>query len=257
MQARTTLGANAFISYDWALQKDKLIYSDGNKNQLPNLLKFTSGSDSGIGVEGVLALQATYIPVQVFSSPTPTPPPPPPGPYPSQIPYTACNASQEKQLATASTTAYRLLPYFIVNSDKCKKENQATPAGNDFLGIFAIERDVMVCKKNAPANIYAESLNYPCAVPPAWKTCVTSYKNAPSTTFSGYDYITKIPSNDEGDYCWQPVMETYQSQDTEEDVLTVTLGSKKTLAYRPGMAICHPNGSCYKLRFARYGEWIW
>ena len=40
LQARTALGANAFISYDWALQKDKLIYSDGNKNQLPNLLKF-------------------------------------------------------------------------------------------------------------------------------------------------------------------------------------------------------------------------
>jgi hypothetical protein len=230
LQARTALGANTFVSYDWTLKKDAYLYSDGDKNKLPNLLKFTSGSDSGIGVEGVLALQATYIPAQMSSSPippTPTPPPIPPTPtppYPSQTPYTACDASQEDQIAIASMKKGRILPFYksgSTNSNHCEKKDEWTPAaGNGILSIFALERDVMVCKKNAPANIFTESMSYPCAVPPSWKTCSTSYKagsliigsggdSVKGTSFPGYTYITKIPANDEGDYCWQPIVEKY------------------------------------------------
>ena len=210
LQARTALGANAFVSYDWALKKDALLYSDGNKNQLPNLLKFTSGNDSGIGVEGVLALQATYIPAQMSSSPIPPPPPPPEPPYTSQIPYTACDADQENQWAIASKTAGRKLP--IPNADsnssayKCPSNENFVQGPAAMLRIMAFEGDFMVCKKNLPAYIYAESMDYPCKVPRTWKTCVTKDKGS---TYPGFNGWTVVPGNDEGDYCWQPVIEKY------------------------------------------------
>jgi len=204
LQARTALGANAFVSYDWALKKDAYLYSDGNKNQLPNLLKFTSGSDSGIGMEGVLALQATYIPAQISSSPTPPPEPP----YTSQIPYTACDASQENQWAIATKPAGRLLP-FVTRDDpsyRCPSNENFVKGPTGWLHILALEGDYMVCKKNLPAHIYAESMDYPCKVPTTWKTCVTKGKGS---TYPGFDGWTVAPDNDEGDYCWQPATERY------------------------------------------------
>jgi hypothetical protein len=215
LQARTALGANAFIAYDWGLKKDAYLYSDGNKNQLPNLLKFTSGSESGIGVEGVLAVQATYIPAQMSSSPIPPPPPEPP--YTNQIPYTACDASQENQWAIASKTAYRNIPFRGFNYEterfECKSNEDFVTWGAGMLSIVAFERDFMMCKKNSPAHIFAESMDYPCTVPKSWKTCV--FKTKVSNTPDGL--ITE-PATDEGDYCWQPVIENYWWEEKAKEV---------------------------------------
>jgi len=224
LQARTALGANAFISYDWALQKDKLIYSEGNKNQLPNLLKFTSGSDSGVGVQGVLALQATYMPVQVSGSPTPPPTPTPP--YPSEIPFSACDASQENMVAISSSSIQRLIPVppwaWTSGYYPTCNTNFSVP-GNTFFrrrtaGVWAFSNDVMQCKRNISAPDSPSTNGFPCPIPPSWKKCVTAVKNGEVTksnqrlkgsSYPEYPWVFDTPANDAGEYCWQPITETF------------------------------------------------
>jgi competence protein ComGC len=276
LEARTSLGANAFISYEWALKKDDLLYSEGDKNQLPNVLKYSGGSDAGKGVEGVLALQATYMPMQVSSSPTPPPPPPPvpPTPYPSQKPYTACDASQENQIAIASSNAIRLMPYSASGPPlRCSSTTSYTLETNPghsrgaLKNVAAIKNDVLVCKKNEPVHHFAESMNYPCPIPPSWKTCVTvvkagklnaSYMSSSvivqGTTFPGYPWILGSPDNDEGDYCWQPVIEIYKLDFGSSGA--IGLGPETITKSRPGMGFCLPNEEgCYKFKYLAKGRW--
>jgi type II secretory pathway pseudopilin PulG len=216
MQARTALGANAFISYDWALQKDKLIYSDGNKNQLPNLLTFTSGSDSGIGVEGVLVLQATYMPALV----SPAPPTPTPVVWTSQVPFSECNP-QTDTLAVASMTVARARP--IGNMDprinSCPgvdtSPKQYKRAGRTLYHKFQHERwfitakgAALVCKLNT-----AETNGY-CPPPPGWRVCVTRVEKASSPPFPTHPWVKSRPIDDLNtkQYCWQAVKEPFMAQ---------------------------------------------
>jgi hypothetical protein len=191
MQARTALGANAFISYDWALQKDKLMYSEGNKNQLPNLLKFTSGSDSGIGVEGVLALQATYMPAQTTPAPTP-PPTPTPTDIVRKVPFSACNIATDANLvALASTSMSRVVRASTTNTgfrDQCTNINVFVPTLKD---------QTLRCVANLsnailPSNVRSRGTCQPQATPSPWTQCETNSKGGSNI----------------GSHCWQPEVET-------------------------------------------------
>ncbi len=215
MQARTALGANAFISYDWALKKDALLYSDGNKNQLPNLLKFTSGSDLGVGLEGVLALQATYIPVQVFSSPTPGPTP---VMLPEKVPFSECDPTKDT-FAFASQVNTRVVPRgvfedasdaYCTNPDKLfHMSGGKSVKVVHWIGLG----QALTCRPNGPATTYATA----CPIPAAWRTCVTQTEAA-TAPYEGekYAYIKIRPkvvngvANGSQAYCWQAYPEIWR-----------------------------------------------
>jgi hypothetical protein len=184
LQARTELGANAFISYDWALKKDASLYSDGNKNQLPNLLKFTSGSDLGMGVEGVLALQATYVPVQ--TSPTATT-------IVRKVPFSACNIATDANIvALASSGVARVVKgstKFHLMNDRCGNVNVFVPA---------FKNQPLRCVANLstavlPANLQNHSGCTPSNVPTPWTQCETNPNGGSNI----------------GSHCWQPEVETF------------------------------------------------
>jgi type II secretory pathway pseudopilin PulG len=214
LQARTALGANAFVSYDWALKKDAFLYSDGDKNQLTNLLKFTSGSDSGIGIEGVLALQATYIPAQVFSSPTPGPTPPM---LPGKIPFSECDPTKDTY-ASGNAITYRLLPFGLV--DKTKPEPTSNNASNcKALVVYPIAWEAssvpgfrahwvrdgvnLTCRANGPAVSWLDDDHY-CNIPPEWKYCTVKVINDGGSN-PNYPYVKYTPDKSRMPaYCWQP-----------------------------------------------------
>jgi hypothetical protein len=191
LQARTTLGANAFMSYEWALKKDAFLYSDGNKNQLPNVLKFTSGSSSGVGVEGVLALQATYIPVQ--TSPTPTPPPTPtPTDIVWKLPYSACNIATDSNLvALASSSMSRVVRASTPHSGF---NNTCT---NINVFVSTLKYQPLRCVANLsnavlPSNVRSRGTCQPVSTPSPWTQCETNPKGGSNI----------------GSHCWQPDIET-------------------------------------------------
>jgi hypothetical protein len=196
MQARTALGANAFISYDWALQKDQLIYSEGNKNQRPNLLKFTSGSDSGIGLEGVLALQATYMPTQVSISPPPTPPEPK---VMGAAPFSKCDPQTDK-LAFAAYTVARVVPSTFHTNGACAIQRIERPY-DTYWGFRypAYAGAALTCQPNTRATSHVAE----CPPPEDWPMCTTR------TT----DDTARTPKKDGTDadkpWCWQPVTEDF------------------------------------------------
>lgn len=191
IQARTALGANAFVSYDWALQKDGLMYSDGNKNQLPNLLTFSSGSNLGVGLEGVLALQATYIPIQTSSTPTP-----PPTPSPTDIvwkaPYSACDISTDLNIvALASSSISR-----IVRAST--KDSFGTSCFDINVFIPTMKYQPLKCVANPntaalPSNVKSPNNCEPSKTPSPWTHCESSPTGGSNV----------------GPYCWQPDVETW------------------------------------------------
>jgi hypothetical protein len=217
MQARTALGANAFVSYDWALQKDGLMYSDGNKIQRPNLLTISSGSDSGVGLEGVLALQATYMPAQVSNSPTPTPQP---VVLPSQVPFSECNP-QIDTLAVASMTVARARPIGNIDSTstsctgvdtstKFYKHNGINTKFNfqNARWFITTKGAALVCKLNT-----AETTGN-CLPPAGWRVCVTQIEKTISQPFPTHPWVKHKPIDDLNtkQYCWQAVKEPFMAQ---------------------------------------------
>ena len=229
LQARTTLGANAFISYDWALQKDKLIYSEGNKNQLPNLLKFTSGSDLGIGLEGVLALQATYMPSQVSISPAPTPPEPK---VMGAAPFSKCDPQTDK-LAFAAYTVARVVPSNFYTNGVCEIKGIYRPY--DIYSGFrypAYAGAALTCQPNTRATSHVAE----CPPPEDWPMCTTR----------AVDALVRAPKKDGDDadkpWCWQPVTEDfvvsqprYQNHKFVADVSAyLSQTHVQTAAWQPG-----------------------
>jgi hypothetical protein len=134
-----------------------------------------------------------------------------------------------------------------------------------YRNVAAIKNDVLVCKKNEPAHHFAESMDYPCAIPPSWKTCVTAIKAGKldteqtssgfivkGTTFPGYPWILGAPENDEGDYCWQPVIEIYQLEFWTST--THLLNHTFSNGSNPGMGSCRSNEEgCYRYSYIEKG----
>ena len=222
MQARTALGANAFIAYDWSLKKDAYLYSDGDKNKLPNMLKFSSGSDAGTGLEGVLALQATYMPAQETSPPTPTPSPTPTptpmtGDLKGAIPYTWCNPLKDTY-AYASKEQSRVTPIGKLNKTTglCEPAMYNASMNSNpvmliapFYAYIVPSGQALACKPNRKAVNYLNS-DYECPIPDGWTTCTTWWRTyrgpAGTTAFAEpqFKYITIEPLDGGADNCWQP-----------------------------------------------------
>ena len=192
IQARTALGANAFVSYDWALQKDGLMYSDGNKNQLPNLLTFRSGSDSGVGLEGVLALQATYMPVQTSSTPPPTP-----TDIVWKAPYSACDISTDSNIvALASSSMSRVIRASTKGPSPGPAPGEVCTDINVF--IPTMKHQPLRCVANPstavlPSNVISPDNCKPSNKPSPWTHCETNPNGGSNV----------------GPYCWQPDVETW------------------------------------------------
>jgi hypothetical protein len=240
LQARTALGANAFISYDWALQKDKLIYSDGNKNQLPNLLKVTSGSDSGIGVEGVLAVQGWFTPSSQTAankqSPTTTSTPTTTAlTLPNKVPFSECDPATDT-VAVASMTAARVAPItdrirfptsltcndvdrrvHRINNYKSVLQNYVSPYEHWYV---AIKGAALSCKLNTTAENY--SYKGRCQPPEGWRQCVTQREKNVTTPFPGYPWVKYRPIDDLNTkkYCWQAVKEFHVAMQKTDDMNT-------------------------------------
>jgi hypothetical protein len=204
MQARTTLGANAFVSYDWALQKDGLMYSDGNKNQLPNLLTFSSGSNSGVGLEGVLALQGWFTPSSqtVGNTQSPSSPPPTASPaFAEALPFSGCDP-QKDTVAVAKFTIARIVPSQKLINNTCTQVLFERSGMPNWIGGFmypAYMGGALTCKENTRATSHIAE----CPPPEDWPMCTTK----PTDKFA------TAPSKDGEDankpWCWQPVSENF------------------------------------------------
>ena len=196
-EARTYLGANGLMAYDYAFKGGGALYTEGDKITRSNPLRFII-SGSSLGVEGVLALQSTLPSTQT----TPTPPPDP-GPLTWAVPFSECDKStaDSGQLAYASKGAsrvvrgstYTLLEAGIVGK-ACRDVNLYFPV---------LPKAVMTCKPNLP-QATSPLLNYKdikkgidCKVSNPGKTPWTQCE-----TVSGGG--SKL-----GAYCWQPVFETH------------------------------------------------
>ena len=248
MQARTALGANAFISYDWALKKDAFLYSDGNKSQVLNPLKFSSGSEAGVGVEGVLALQA-----QVTSSSQTTSSRPPPAPIPEIAdlpgakPYSECDPTKDT-FAFANQENSRVVPLGVIDTTTtnrlCRRE---TSQGNTPYYAYVVPSgQALACKPNLKAVSYLYSTHV-CPIPDNWKTCVTSINNGSSGyTDPQYSYITISPADGNQAYCWQPSPDIYRVP------LTTQYGFVKNIEWSEYFCVSCGSGS---LLNATWSSW--
>jgi hypothetical protein len=238
IQARTALGANAFVSYDWALQKDGLMYSDGNKNQLPNLLKFSSGSNSGVGLEGVLALQGWFTPSSQTASNTQSPtttstPTTMALTLPHEVPFSECDPTAET-VAVASMTAARVAPISdrlrfhsspacpdvdrtvrTITNYKNVKQNYVSPYEHWYV---TIKGAALSCKLNATAENY--SYRGLCQPPEGWRQCVTQREKNITTPFPTHPWVKYKPIDDLNTkkYCWQPAKEFHVAMQKVDDM---------------------------------------
>ena len=196
-EARTHLGANGLMAYDYAFKGGGALYTEGDKITRSNPLRFII-SGSTLGVEGVLALQSTLPSIQTTPSP-----PPDPGPLTWAVPFSECDKStaDSGQLAYASKGASRVVrgsTYTLIeagiNVKACRDVNLYFPV---------LPKAVMTCKPNLP-QATSPLLNYKdikkgidCKVSNPGKTPWTQCE-----TVSGGG--SKL-----GSYCWQPVFETH------------------------------------------------
>jgi hypothetical protein len=184
-------------------------------------LKFTSGSDLGIGVEGVLAVQATYMPARVSPSPPPTPTP---DVWTSQVPFSECNP-QTDTFAVASMTVARARPMgnldwfdkscpgvdtstktYTHNGNKNTKFNYQNERW-----FITTKGAALVCKLNT-----AET-NGNCPPPPGWRICVTQVEKAISQPFPTHPWVKHRPIDELStkQYCWQAVKEPFMAQQSK------------------------------------------
>jgi hypothetical protein len=71
-------------------------------------------------------------------------------------------------------------------------------------------------------------------------------------SYEGYGWLMEVPDNDEGDYCWQPLTETF-TLDTD---FFIPVSSIKLSRNRPSMAYCEPpNELCNVFRYIVKGDW--
>ena len=196
-EARTYLGANGLMAYDYAFKGGGALYTEGDKITRSNPLRFII-SGSTLGVEGVLALQSTLPSIQTTPSP-----PPDPGPLTWAVPFSECDKStaDSGQLAYASKGASRVVrgsTYTLIeagiNVKACRDVNLYFPV---------LPKAVTTCKPNLP-QATSPLLNYKdikkgidCKVSNPGKTPWTQCE-----TVSGGG--SKL-----GAYCWQPVFETH------------------------------------------------
>jgi hypothetical protein len=218
-EARNFLGAKGLVAYDYALKNDGLLYSEGDKFKLPNPLRFTSGSQSGMGLEGVLALQDLY---QTSKGTTPVDPPPPPPPPPPPIddrvvkalPFSECDPNTHANtVAYASEGISRVAPvpddrWWDSSTTTCNNSN-GFPI--EYIHFPVFQGSALTCRKNDTAINYSKY----CVPPKNWRTCVTAverwdqissekpYSDQTWVRYKGRDDLSKKP------YCWQPVMESY------------------------------------------------
>jgi prepilin-type N-terminal cleavage/methylation domain-containing protein len=211
LEARSYLGAYGLIAYDHILRKDGDLYSEGDKFKLPNPLRFSSGSQAGLGLEGVLALQGRYQWAQGVAPVDPPTPPPPPidDRVVKALPFSECDPKTDAQtVAYASLGVSRVAPVPDINfSDGMKYCKYINSYSIDYVHFPTFQGSAMTCRRNEPATNYMAN----CPPPPEWRTCVTALKVPNTTTpYPSRPWVRREahdPSKKE--YCWQPVTESY------------------------------------------------
>lgn len=236
LEARSYLGANGLIAYDYTLRKDGDLYSEGDKFKLANPLRFSSGSQAGL--EGVLALQGRYQWAQGVAPVDPITPPSPLPPIDNRVvaalPFSECDPKTDAQtVAYASLGVSRVAPVPDIDwSEGIKNCTYVNQYSKDYVHFPTFQGSAMTCRRNEPANNYIAN----CPPPPEWRTCVTAMKNTslampfyqsrPWVRRQAYD-----PSKKE--YCWQPVTETYFGRNGDDYTYLPEASSGNSADERP------------------------
>ena len=216
-EARNFLGANGLVAYDYAFKNDGVLYSEGDKFKLPNPLRFTSGSPSGVGLEGVLALQSLY---QIAKGTTPVDPPTPPPPPPpiddrvvKALPFSECDPiTHANTVAYASDGSSRVAPVPDMSYEPAKcLYNPKVSRPTDYVHFPVFQGSAMTCRRNDVGTNYTPN----CKLPAAWRTCVTALEHfdvsPKDRPYSDQQWVRRKAHDDlsKKSFCWQPVVESY------------------------------------------------